>query len=185
MHPYEIALTLRHRGKQESIKLNYGSLYSVVDSLERRGWIASHETEREGRRPERTVYELTGAGETELVDWLSELLAIPAKEYTQFEAGLSLMAGLAPDEVERLLRRRIQLLTEEIKNMKELDAMVSEEKLPRLFRIESEYVQMLREAELAWVTKLAEEIASGALAGIDQWREFIATQRARRERRTQ
>ena len=30
MHPYEISTTLRTRGKEQSIKLNYGSLYSVV-----------------------------------------------------------------------------------------------------------------------------------------------------------
>ncbi|HEX7103692.1 MAG TPA: PadR family transcriptional regulator [Nitrolancea sp.] len=181
MHPYEIGMTLRHRSKQESIKLNYGSLYSVVESLERLGWIASRETEREGRRPERTIYELTERGEVELFNWLRELLAIPVKEYTQFEAGLSLMAGLAPEEVEQLLRQRIELLTEEIKNMKELDAMVPEEKLPRLFRIENEYWQMLREAELAWVTRLADDIASGEMAGVDLWREFIAAHKAQRE----
>ena len=33
MHPYEISTTLRSRGKEQSIKLNYGSLYSVVESL--------------------------------------------------------------------------------------------------------------------------------------------------------
>ena len=27
MHPYEISTTLRQRAKEESIKLNYGSLY--------------------------------------------------------------------------------------------------------------------------------------------------------------
>jgi DNA-binding PadR family transcriptional regulator len=30
MHPYEISTTLKERGKEQSIKLNYGSLYSVV-----------------------------------------------------------------------------------------------------------------------------------------------------------
>ena len=34
MHPYEISTTLRERGKETSIKLNYGSLYSVVESLQ-------------------------------------------------------------------------------------------------------------------------------------------------------
>ena len=33
MHPYEMASTMRERGKEQSIKLNYGSLYTVVDSL--------------------------------------------------------------------------------------------------------------------------------------------------------
>ncbi len=39
MHPYEAATTLRQRGKQFSVRLNYGSLYAVVESLERRGLI--------------------------------------------------------------------------------------------------------------------------------------------------
>ncbi len=33
MHPYEMAATMRERHKEESIKLRYGSLYSVVEIL--------------------------------------------------------------------------------------------------------------------------------------------------------
>ena len=62
MHPYEMASTMRERGKEQSIKLNYGSLYTVVDSLARSGLIEAMEATREGRRPERTVYRLTEAG---------------------------------------------------------------------------------------------------------------------------
>ena len=99
MHPYEMATTMRQRGKHESIKLNYGSLYTVVQSLEGAGLIEAQETEREGRRPERTVYRLLDAGRIELIDWLSELLSTPAKEFTQFEAGLSLLPCLPPEYV--------------------------------------------------------------------------------------
>jgi len=77
MHPYEVAQTLRSRAKHESVRLNYGSLYAVVDSLEHRGLIRAGETVREGRRPERTVYEITDAGARELTDWLTELIAAP------------------------------------------------------------------------------------------------------------
>src|ERR1700756_4025683 len=77
MHPYEISTTLRSRGKELSIKLNYGSLYSVVESLEKHGLIRARETTREGRRPERTVYEITDAGEIECEDWLAELISVP------------------------------------------------------------------------------------------------------------
>ena len=55
MHPYEMSTTMRERGKHESIKLNYGSLYSVVDSLHKHGLITTRETTRAGRRPERTA----------------------------------------------------------------------------------------------------------------------------------
>ena len=33
-HPYDVAATLKVRKKHESIKLNYGSLYNVVEALE-------------------------------------------------------------------------------------------------------------------------------------------------------
>ena len=62
MHPYEVAQTLRQRAKQESVRLNYGSLYAVVDALEKRGFVKATGTVREGKRPERTVYEMTDEG---------------------------------------------------------------------------------------------------------------------------
>src|SRR4051794_39746363 len=110
MHPYEISSTLRSRGKEQSIKLNYGSLYSVVGSLQKHGLIQSRETTREGRRPERTVYEITEAGITEFEDWLAELLATPVREFTSLEAGLSLMPGLPPGEGARFLEGRADRL---------------------------------------------------------------------------
>ena len=35
MHPYEMATTMRERHKDESIKLNYGSLYTAIEGLQR------------------------------------------------------------------------------------------------------------------------------------------------------
>lgn len=163
MHPYEMATTLRHRGKHESIKLNYGSLYSVVESLQRRGWIVPQETEREGRRPERTVYALTDAGRDEYFDWLSDLIAVPVKEYTQFEAGLSFMPSLPRDEAIRLLRNRADLLREELDQAKYYGGAISEVAVPRLFLIESEYWLTVRQAELSWVTTLIESIENGSI----------------------
>src|SRR5580693_9450280 len=88
MHPYEVAQTLRTRAKQESVRLNYGSLYAVVEALEKRGLISARETVREGRRPERTIYEITDAGAREMIDWMTELIGVPTKEYPKFMAGL-------------------------------------------------------------------------------------------------
>src|SRR4028118_1237067 len=56
MHPYEMVSTMRERGKHESVRLRYSSLYSVVGALEREGLISSRETVRAGRRPARTGY---------------------------------------------------------------------------------------------------------------------------------
>ena len=66
MYPYEMAATLRHRGKDQSIKINWGSLYTVVQNLEKHGFIETVEVGREGRQPERTTYQITDAGRAEL-----------------------------------------------------------------------------------------------------------------------
>src|SRR6202023_2975952 len=86
MYPYEMAATLRERGKDNAIKINWGSLYTVVQNLEKYGFIEAIEVVREGRQPERTTYQITGAGRAELTDWLRELLSVPEREHTRFEA---------------------------------------------------------------------------------------------------
>ena len=172
MHPYEIASTLRERHKDDSIKLNYGSLYSVVESLKGHNLITEQQTARQGNRPERTVYEITDAGRLELIDWMSELLCRPVKEFTQFEAGLSLLPVLPPNDVKSLLEERCRRLEVEIEQYRNLRKLVSSERVPRLFWIESEYRVTLREAELNWTRGLIADLANGSLEGMERWVEF-------------
>jgi DNA-binding PadR family transcriptional regulator len=37
MHPYEMAATLEQRRKEDSIKIRYGSLYTVIELLQKEG----------------------------------------------------------------------------------------------------------------------------------------------------
>jgi DNA-binding PadR family transcriptional regulator len=170
MHPYEMSSTLRERVKEQSIKLNYGSLYSVVDSLVRRGLIEVVETVREGRRPERTIYAITDPGRTEMFDWLSELLAMPVKEYLQFEAALSLIAVLSPDEVVRLLEVRRSRLDAEIAAGDGFMAKAAERGMPYLWLIEADYTHVLMRAERDFVVGLLEKIKKGELPEVGAWR---------------
>jgi DNA-binding PadR family transcriptional regulator len=173
MHPYEMATTMRSRGKEHSIKLNYGSLYTVVDNLAKHGFIEAGEAHREGRRPERTVYVLTAAGRAELEDWMSELLAVPVKEYPRFEAALSLLPVLAPEHVATLLRDRESALSQEITSWHA--QFQADHGLPRLFLLELEYHLAMREAELSWVRGLLAEFDGGTFPGLDSWRRWQAT----------
>src|SRR5215472_11984171 len=136
MHPYEMATTLRSRGKDQSIKLNYGSLYTVVEALQQHGLIVAQETEREGRRPDRTVYRLTDAGRMELIDWISELISTPVKEYTRFEAGLSLLPVLPPEDAGALLAQRCNHLEMVIAQGRSLLEFAAQRGVPRLMLIE-------------------------------------------------
>jgi len=174
MHPYDMAATMKSRGQHESIKLNYGSLYTVVESLQRRGLIEPIETVREGRRPERTIYAITEAGKVEFLDWLSDLIGDPVKEYTQFEAGLTLLAALPPDDALTLLKARRMRLALDLESMRSAVGLATQEGVPRVFLVEVEYRIALRSAEVEWVDKLIRDIDNGTLDGIDRWRAFHA-----------
>ena len=174
MYPYEMAAALRDRGKDESIKINWGSLYTVVQNLEKYGFIEALEVAREGRQPERTTYQITDAGRAELKDWLRELLSVPEREYTRFEAALGDSAVLPPDELIDLLQQRLKTLDGAIAgHQAELGALTNQ--IPRLFLIESEYHLALRRAEAEWVRGLLKEFTDGTFPGIDAWRRFHAT----------
>lgn len=175
MHPYEMASTMRERHKDESIKLNYGSLYSVVEGLCRNHFIVPKETVREGNRPERTVFELTEAGRLELSDWLSELLARPVKEFTQYEAGVSLIPALSPAEALGLLKSRCDQIEIELDKARSIEDLVRSRKVPRLFTIETECRSAMRTAELAWTRRLIAEIAAGQLEGCAEWTAWYAS----------
>lgn len=176
MHPYQIARVLKHRGKDESIKIRYGSLYTVVDDLENRGFVAAEGTARAGNRPERTVYRLTADGRQELEDRLRELLSEPVKEYPLFASALSLVTVLDPDEAARLLAERLGQLDMEIAASRAaLGELVTGQRLPRLFVLESEYALALKQAEADWVRGTVRELADGSLPYVKEWRTFHET----------
>lgn len=172
MHPYEMATTMRERGKDQSIKLNYGALYTVVEALQHHEFIVAQETERSGRRPERTVYRLTDAGRMELIDWVSELISMPVKEYTQFEAGLSLIPVLPPEDAAALLTQRCAHIEMNIVQERSLLQLAAQHGVPRLNLIEGEYLLAMHEAELAWTRQFAETIRSGNVEGIAEWTAY-------------
>ena len=169
MHPYEMGVILKQRHKEESIKLRYGSLYTVIAFLLQRGLIAARETEREGRRPERTVYEITPAGAAELHDWMADLISQPIKEYPQFEAALCLLPVLPPDEALALLRRRLNLIEQNAAALGRQITDVSVANLPPLFLVETEYRLALIKAEQAFVAALIQRIENG-WGPLELWR---------------
>ncbi len=173
-HPYEVATTLRQRHKHESVRLNYGSLYGVVESLERRGLIEAQETRRSGRLPERTVYRLTDSGRIEVHDWLTDLISTPVKDYPTFQAALSFLPALPPDDVAALLTERAHHLEAGLAQAAATRELAEKAGMPRLFWVEHEYDMVLREAELGYVRQLITDIESGALGGTQWWRDMHA-----------
>ena len=169
MHPYELAATMRARHYDEFVRLNFGSLYHTVEVLERDGWIVPAEKEKEGRRPERTIYHLTEPGRTLLLQAVADIVSRPKREYQHFSAGLMFMHHLEAGAAAELLEERAQALHGVVTKLTQLLAELHTTH-PRLALIELEHKIALIAAEHDWVRKIAKEITDGKLewkAGID------------------
>jgi DNA-binding PadR family transcriptional regulator len=174
MYPYEMAQTLRARGKDKNFSINWGSLYTVVQNLEKHGFIEEAGTVREGRQPERTTYQITAEGLAELRDWLRELLSVPEDERGGFVVALSEGGILPPDEVVKLLTVRLATLDKD-NAAHQADLKLWTERLPRVFLIETEYQLAMRMAQAQWVRNLLRELVEGTISGMDGWQQIHQT----------
>jgi DNA-binding PadR family transcriptional regulator len=171
MHPYEMAQTMRERHQEEVIKLNYGSLYTVVESLTKHELITAAAVQKAGNRPERTVYAVTDAGTAELHDWLRSLIAEPAKEYPRFEAGISMVGLLPPADALQVVSQREAAVTEQLTALAVLLERLAGMGLPQLAWIELDYRMAMLRAERAWLSWFATATREGTVGGYDTWED--------------
>ena len=149
MHPYEISTTLRTRGKEKSIKLNYGSLYSVVESpAEAR---ADHGARDDPRGPAPRAHRLRDhrrpASRSSRTGSPS---CCPRRAATspRSRPACRLMPGLPPDEVARLLDDRAAGSASSCAPWTPSSPRREAMKLPELFVVESTYRRHMLQAEL-------------------------------------
>ena len=174
MHRYEMASVMRARGKDRDMDIKWGSLYTVVQNLEKNGFLETIGVTRQGARPERTVYQITDAGRRELVEWARELIADPHPEHTRFVAGLSVLAALTPRDVIDVLRQRFDRLSESITEQR-ATLTAAGALVPRLFLIEDEYRIAMTEAESDWTRTLLDELSAGTFPHLDAWQTWHET----------
>ena len=172
MHPYELARTLREHGDTRSIKFNHGSLYMVVGQLAKAGFITEQDTTRAGRRPERTIYALTEAGQCELTDWLRQLISQPQHEYPAFVSALSLLAALPPSEAVSLLNDRLERLAQQRTEIERLIKQSRAEGVADLFLVEEKYRLAVLRAEVKFVRSLIGDITDPNTAWMAAWADF-------------
>ena len=165
IHPYEMRSLMRERGHDRAFRIRESSVYDTVARLADRGFIEPVEVNREGRRPERTVYAITEAGRDELMVWLTELTSEPDAEYPAFAAPLMFIAALGRDGAITALAQRAARLEAEISRSDAFRRAIAAEipDFPRIFGIEEEYAQAMRRAELAWVRATVAELRDGTL----------------------
>ena len=169
MHPYEMRHRIRVQEIDRVMKVTHGTLYSTVDRLAAAGLIQPVETSREGRRPERTVYEITGLGRDQLIDALRDGLMRATPDYPALAMVLTFAHLLDPGEVTALLERRSIEAESQLSALNAgVDAALKQRaqgtQLTRANLLETEYLIALKRAEVDWLRAVVADLREGRLS---------------------
>jgi DNA-binding PadR family transcriptional regulator len=179
MHPYEMRCLMRERHKEERLVLKAGSLYHAIAWLERSRLIEAVRTNRQGKRPERTIYRITKSGKGKLLTWLRELVSIPVREPSSFAVALDHLVHLSPIEAAEHFEQRVKKLEPRLKEMDGVLQMLT----PRIGRInllEVEFERALCQAQVSWLQQVLRDLRSGSLAwDIEQILRYLRVAAAR------
>jgi DNA-binding PadR family transcriptional regulator len=163
MHPYEMAQTMRDRYVSRRLKLKAGSLYHAVERLEAQGFIEIVETQREGRRPERTVYGMTATGRDAFVHRAREMIGEVAEEYPEFLSGLAVIDDVGLDAALDELEHRITLLEAAVAADQVVLAKLRADGTPEVYWLDWRYSTDRRAFELDWTKRLREDLRTGRI----------------------
>ncbi|MFC9245765.1 helix-turn-helix transcriptional regulator [Streptomyces sp. NPDC057136] len=175
LHPYGIQRLVKDWGKEQVVNVRQrASLYRTIERLNGDGLIAVRETGRDQQYPERTVYEVTDAGREIARAWLEEMLSTPKQEFPEFPAALSNLLLLTPEEMADVLERRADTLAEKLDGLEAAMAAEADQGLPRITRLETEYLQAVTAAELEWVRAVVEDLRAGSLSSSKEQLDTLA-----------
>ncbi|GAA2417893.1 PadR family transcriptional regulator [Nonomuraea africana] len=161
-HPYELHRFIVDTHKDYVTGLPR-SLYHAIERLAGEELIVPVETSRQGRRPERTVYEITDEGRRELATRLRMLLENPGSERRTFTAAVSLIGVLPVPEALQALLARAAAIEGNLTGLNGHLKALKDGGLPDVLMIELDYERALSESELAWVKQLIARLESGEL----------------------
>jgi len=144
LHGYRIKKILDDETLRFWFPVEYGSIYSVLRTLERRGYVKALAVEREGQRPARTRFEITSEGREHLRDLLRQAWLELPNPAEPFQLALAARSELQEEEVERLLAERRDALRARLAH---LDELARSAPAPEL----AERQRALTLTELQWV----------------------------------
>ncbi|GAB3153941.1 PadR family transcriptional regulator [Amycolatopsis sp. NPDC004378] len=173
MHPYEMAQLMRERYVNTRVNVKAGSLYHTVERLQRSGFIQVVDTQRDGRRPERTVYGMTPAGLDEFNQRGRELLGDLTEEFPAYLSGLAVIDELGRETSLIELEHRITRLRAAVAADQAVLQRLAEDETPPIYWIDWRYKTDQRKFELEWTERLHEDLKSGRIPFQDNHHEPI------------
>ena len=163
MHPYEMATLMRERYVHLRVNVKAGSLYHTVERLFRDGLIEVVDTQRDGRRPERTVYGMTQTGLDEFTQRGRELLGYLVTEFPAFLSGLGVIDELGRDASLIELEHRITRLRAAVAADEAVLQRLTEDGTPPIYWLDWRYQCDHRKFELEWTERLFDDLRSGRI----------------------
>lgn len=173
MHPYEMAQLMRERYVNTRVNVKAGSLYHTVERLQRSGFIEVVDTQRDGRRPERTVYGMTQAGLDEFNQRGRELLGDLTEEFPAYLSGLAVIDELGRETSLIELEHRITRLRAAVAADQAVLQRLAEDETPPIYWIDWRYKTDQRKFELEWTERLHDDLKSGRIPFQDNHHEPI------------
>ncbi len=173
VHGYDLRRELLSWGAEEWANVAPGSIYNALKTLVREGLLEVIGTDRQGARPERTMYQLTAEGEKEFKHLLRENLWRSRLPNHPLHVGLAFFPHFPRDELATAMRHRADELQaqvaychSELREILEGHGDPSRGGVPRHVAESLRLTAALLEGEAAWARDLAGRLEKGELDGL-------------------
>jgi DNA-binding PadR family transcriptional regulator len=155
-HPYEMRQKMKERHMLHYIKMQEGSLYYAINQLTKSGDVEPVKTEKEGGRPDRTVYKITESGKALFQDMLVDQLAGKAAMFHPMYAALPFAWNGDQERIHKVLLEKLKEQRERVKTMEQV-YLEHIQTVPRsvLHMMKGQWEHAI--VELRWLERLAED----------------------------
>lgn len=161
LYGYELKQIIEeHMGDWTNIA--FGSIYFALGKLAEEGFAEQIAVEQEGRRPSRSVYQITEAGQAEFLRLLREVWGEVERHYYAIDVGLAFMEALPNNEVKSYLKGRIAQLEGIMQHISEHKAeQMAQPEVPTQAAAVFDHSLAHFQAELDWTRDLLDQVEAG------------------------
>jgi DNA-binding PadR family transcriptional regulator len=161
-HPrygYEIKMIIDHV-MSHVIDISSGSLYYGLKKLEERGYVEESSVEKVGRRPERSVYQITEEGRTYFREELPRVIFPQARPFFPIDLALYFFDFVPKGEQVRRLKMRIEYMRLAMEYIDEIEKRFREVAPPSHLYIVL-HLRSYIQTEQAFIEQILSDMASG------------------------
>jgi DNA-binding PadR family transcriptional regulator len=161
LYGYEIKQIIEeHMNDWTSIA--FGSIYFALDRLADEKYVEKVEVEQKGKRPSRSVYQITESGREEFVRLLRESWQQVEQQYFSIDICLFFMQSLPINEIKKYLQIRqssLQAAGEHIQAHRNQQMAIPE--VPPFAAAIFDHALIHTQAELSWIMGLHKDLENG------------------------